>query len=138
MTPSTSTSCARTPPARSRASSNRGDSRSSTSCRAHRRPARCSAPCSSSASAAAADSFFSEAKQSHSGLFATENVGELAEPFRLAAQPIPQGELLDLAGRRTRELLDRAQLLGPLLAGEAGGVEVGAYGVEGRQLAEIG
>src|SRR6266496_3609948 len=99
MTPSTSTSCVRTSPARSRASSNRDDSRSSTSCRARR---------------------------------------ALGQRFRVAAQPTPQGELLDLAGRRTRELLDRAQLLGPLLAGEAGGVEVGAYGVEGRQLAEIG
>ena len=59
----------------------------------------------------------------------------LGEPARLATQPIAEGELLDLAGRRTRELLDRTQVLGPLLAGEAGGVEMGADGVERRQFA---
>ena len=39
-------------------------------------------------------------------------------------------ELLDLARRRARELVDDPELLGPLLAGEAGVLEVGAHGVE--------
>ena len=46
------------------------------------------------------------------------------------AQLLAQDELLDLARRRARQLVDRAQLLGPLLPGQAGGRQVGPHRIE--------
>src|SRR5690606_34342004 len=46
------------------------------------------------------------------------------------AQLVAEAVLLDLARRRPRELVEDEELLGPLLAGQPGGVEVRADGVE--------
>src|SRR3954471_9975928 len=43
---------------------------------------------------------------------------------RFSSQPVSEDELLHLARRRAREVVDEPELLGPLLAGEAGGGEV--------------